>query len=110
MGNKEPTPAPWAVADDTVIYYDGDDEDIVADFANHEVESLGETCIGHVGYKGVDAANAAHIVKCVNHHDELVTRLTQLVRDCDNWGVDETYYDIEDSMIHARAILEKVKA
>jgi len=75
----EHTPTPWAVSDDTVIHYDGDDEDVLGDFQACEVESIVEACCGHVDYKETDKANAALIVKCVNEHDDLMALANALL-------------------------------
>ena len=109
MGNKEHTPAPWRVIDDTLIQYDGDDEEIADDFDRHEIGWIVETCCAHVSYKDVDAANAAHIVKCVNHHDELIAALTAMYQM--HGTTAKTNSDIRnETYAKVRAVLKKVKA
>ena len=56
-------------------------------------------------------ANAAHIVKCVNAHDELVRALRQMLADADTYGYENV--SVEHPMVlgvpMARAVLAKVQ-
>ena len=40
----------------------------------------------HIQPDGIDAANAAHIVRCVNAHDKLVAALRDLLNACEGIG------------------------
>jgi hypothetical protein len=57
------------------------------------------------GASEVDIANAAHIVRCVNSHDELVDLLREVEEIVGSWGPEE-----EPSwLLRVRSILNKLK-
>ncbi len=88
------TPTPWEVVDDT--------------FIGSDVDNHGFICrvnTDHVDATVNDAANAAHIVKAVNHHDELV----ELARQC-VLAHEEGDPMCEDIAAAARAILAEVQS
>ena len=93
------TRRPWAVDDSDVTGNDGD--------------TLVAVMFGD-GLRGSDMepprvkANAAHIVHCVNAHDELVEALENVIR---AWDLDrdEVAPDDYERVEKARALLAKVK-
>ncbi len=90
---SEHTPTPWAASDVRV--------DATARKA-HE----GPTCIAS------SVANAAHIVKCVNLHDELVAAMEGLLASIDtaaDYLTDLCYSNVCSAEVkQARALLEKI--
>lgn len=75
-----------------------------------DAEYLGERCFNIADKDLRDVAfelkesDAAHIVHCVNHHDELFHALEHLVM-VSTWLEDQQ----QEALTKARAILEKVK-
>lgn len=67
MADTAHTPTPWKVADEYI-------------FDRHRNEIATTTTSG-LSFEE-DEANAAHIVKCVNAHDDLVEALETLRSDC----------------------------
>jgi hypothetical protein len=94
------TPAPWVLRESTVDVYDGYML-IVGDFG----------IIAKIGgnrEKSEIKANAEHIVKCVNMHDELVDALEDLVQEIKGsnkqkwYGTDIDLYEAEQALSKAK--------
>lgn len=86
------TPTPWYA--DINFITDGQRNEVAHITSYHM--TLHEEC-----------ANAAHIVKCVNMHDELVEALSAMVRNGRKQGWD---YNYENDMDNSREVLKKAGA
>lgn len=95
----KPSPRPWSIMQTNATWVE-----IVCDADNHDIFRVD----GLDTLFTQDAANAAHIVRCVNLHDELVTRLEAM---CDLAEL-QGGFDDEDGMrsiARSRKTLEKAR-
>lgn len=114
------SPLPWAIlkawpnrivaqddADKSIGWHNDDEED-QRRFATVLVES--DDSVSPRAWRriprSVAVANAALIVRAVNHHDELVALLERVAE----WNAPSGFSDCDRAIADARALLAKVKA
>lgn len=82
--SKEHTPTPWRIEDNTTLIWGACNPDDLSSYgmgypvAECRITPISQSSWCNAPYSDEGEANAAHIVKCVNMHDELVEALKEI--------------------------------
>jgi hypothetical protein len=91
------TPTPWKTVGETLVYGQ-DNYCIAATMSDHWVSN-----------RDIDEslANAQHIVRCINSHDDLVSALKSLLLEAEAFASVIKPYQASTALEYARAALKK---
>lgn len=113
MTDTKHTPTPWRVEGDTTLIWGHCDTHDLSDYgmgypiAECRVSPMSTSTWCRAPYADEGEANAAHIVKCVNMHDELVAALENLADFCEGSFAKPKE---QDDLIEALRVLKKAGA